>query len=263
MSLKIMLAALALATVAACTPDQLSSGNSIHKMPQGTVLSGRVQIGLAVFDLPEGEWTLVATNEQGTGSLSAGDAQAMLMRFNKGSGDKVLGLISVTASMQSTPVYWLRNRSCENKTSLHIVDAYQSEQMHDCWFVRAWRPNWKFENAQQVELDGVKYASKVVDLSPVTFLGTLHWVARRGVRISVYEYASASDLGTYSGSADDWIEVARAKNSAREKIFADWLARSSERHAMYIAGLTGALPPPSRPAGPKVAPDKVSLVVAR
>ncbi len=255
------IASIALAfLLAGCTPDQLSSGDaaSLHRQPPGTVVTGRVQVGRAVFDLPDGEWTVVSAAEPRRSSVEGGqsgfDAQVMLMRFNAGTGgDRVLGLISITASATNRPVLWSRNRNCENQTSLHIVDSYKSEIEHDCWYVTAYRPNWKFENAQPFELAGVRYAAAKIDLVPVSLLGTHHWIVRRDLRITMSHYAAVSTFGIVSQNSNDWIEAVRIRSPGRMAAFERWVEYSAQRHRHYADGLTNRLPP-FVPAPPVVTP---------
>jgi hypothetical protein len=251
-----------------CTPDQLGSGgrNSISKLPQGTVVSGRVEVGRLVFDLPEGDWTIVSTEERrtttsNTGTPSGSDARVMLMRFNSGVGDRVLGLVRITASTSSAPVFWNRNQNCTNRTSLHIVDSYKSEREHDCWYVGPFRPNWQFDNADAYELEGIRYALTKTPLTPVSFIGTVHWVARDSYRAALSHYTAVSTLGINAQTNEAWTAASRARSPDIQQAYQKWLDFSADRHKHYIDGLTGKLAPISassptlaRPTTPTAAP---------
>jgi hypothetical protein len=267
MMLRFLMACSTVGFLLSCTPDQLGSGsrNSISKLPQGTVVSGRVEVGRLVFDLPEGDWTIVSTEERlartTTGTPSGADARVMLMRFSSGPGDRVLGLIRITASANAAPVFWGRNQSCANRTSLHIVDSYKSDREHDCWYAVAFRPNWKFDNADAYELEGVRYASTKTTLTPVSFIGTHHWIARDSYRASLSHYTAVSTLGVSSQTSNDWIEAVRSRSPERQRAYQKWLEFSADRHRHYIDGLTGKIAPISansptlvRPATPTAAP---------
>lgn len=257
-TLRLVMAAAAIAGLAACTPEQRASGPSLHLAAPGTLVSGRVSVGRLVFDLPEGQWTVVSAREErrgGSTSDTLRDAQVMLMRFREPPGDRVTGLISVVTNVTPGNIFWNRNPSCENRTSLHLADSYRSMYEHDCWYVRAWRPNWKFDNAAAFQTAGVQFAMTQVPLEPISFIGTLHWIARNDIRALVTEYHAVSTFGDYSRSSDDWIEAARRRVPSREKVFGDWVAYSARRHGAYVDGLTGRLAPPD-PARPTVAPGR-------
>ena len=48
--------------LAGCTPERAAEGPSLHRQPLGTMVAGRVQIGIATVDLPPGDWMLVAAD---------------------------------------------------------------------------------------------------------------------------------------------------------------------------------------------------------
>lgn len=239
-----------------CTPDSLSSGqsNSIHRQPPGTILSGRVQVGRAVLDLPDGLWTIVSAAERRASSAgveSTVDAQVMLMRFSDGTGDRILGTMTIVTNVSPARIYWLRNPECTNQTRLHVVDNFRSDSEHYCWTVSAFRPNWRFENALPYELDGVRFAANKVNLVPISFIGTRHWIAKDGYRLSLTHFTAVSTLGVTSNTSDDWIEASRMRSPQRQQVFAKWLEYSAERQQHYIDGFSGRLAI-ARPAGPVV-----------
>lgn len=253
-----------------CTPDSLSSSqsNSIHRQSPGTIVSGRVQMGRAVLDLPDGLWTIVSAAE--TRVASAGvesivDAQVMLMRFSDGSGDRVLGMMTMVTNITPARIFWNRNSLCLDKTRLHIVDSYKSTEQHDCWTVSAFRPNWKFDNAEAFQLEGVRFASARVNLVPVSFLGASHWIARNNFRLFLTHHSAVSTMGITSTTSDDWIEAARLRSPQRQQAFAKWLEYGAQRQQHYIDGFTGRLalansvgpvvvPPSSPTAAPTTSP---------
>lgn len=100
-----------------------AQAQSIHTMPVGTEVEGKVRFARSDVPLPPGTWILAAAGEVLSqnidGSRPARIPYASLAQIRNNS---LAGLVSLTGTVQVENLQWGRDRECD-RTDFLLVDA--------------------------------------------------------------------------------------------------------------------------------------------
>jgi len=213
-----------------------------------------VQVGRTTVPLPEGEWTVMASQERQSnsidGSAPARMAAVIFGKLRESSGRIALdGTIQVVANRDTQSIRWARDTACWRTDWLHIENNYSSEIDQRCMIVRSWNTNFQYgQNWNPEERAAVDWArTNGVDLTPTTFLGTRYRIVNRTDLATIIYYSSNMSLGVVSHS-DVWHPVARGRNPQVEATFLRYVQWAKEWESQVIAGMEGRLATRQQPA---------------
>jgi hypothetical protein len=221
-----------------------AQAQSIHTMPVGTEVEGKVRFARSDVPLPPGTWILAAAGEVLSqnidGSRPARIPYASLAQIRNNS---LAGLVSLTGTVQVENLQWGRDRECD-RTDFLLVDADRNYNPAEqfCLRVNHGTRTWvAASDADNQTKQLYAYLREANIARPSTMLGTVLRIVQRGEFLRVtYEVLPSAFGGpttrNNNWTTSEWHVDAIGANPAHRRFADAWIEWSKAIAPQVKAG---------------------------